>query len=106
MPYHTRIDRVVDLNVPIVLPGPAARIRVLRGRLGLTQARLAELMGVSFVTVSRWENGQSHPSRLALEKIARAERLGLDGFSVGATITDQSASGSQPPAPAGERDRG
>jgi superfamily II DNA or RNA helicase/DNA-binding XRE family transcriptional regulator len=73
---------------------------MLRGQLGLTQARLAELMGVSFVTVSRWENGQSHPSRLALEKIARAERLGLDGFSIGATVADQSVSRSRPAAPA------
>jgi superfamily II DNA or RNA helicase len=37
-------------------------------------------MNVSFVTVNRWENGQSRPSRAALEKIVRAERLGLDAF--------------------------
>jgi superfamily II DNA or RNA helicase len=38
-------------------------------------------MGVTFVTVSRWENSQSRPTRIALEKITRAERFGLDGFS-------------------------
>lgn len=64
----------------------SARIRALRTQLGLTQARLAELMGVSFVTVSRWESGQSNPSRLAQEKIARAERLGLEGFSPDAVV--------------------
>jgi superfamily II DNA or RNA helicase len=37
-------------------------------------------MDVSFVTVNRWENGQSNPSPAALEKIARAELLGLDAF--------------------------
>lgn len=58
----------------------APRLRALRAQLGLTQVRLAELMGVSFVTVNRWENGQANPSRVALEKIARAERHGLDGF--------------------------
>ena len=62
----------------------ALRLKALRSRLGLTQMRLAELMGVSFATVNRWENGQSKPSRLALEKVARAERLGLDGFTVNA----------------------
>lgn len=62
----------------------ASRIRALRVKHGLTQARFAELMGVTFVTVSRWENGQSRPSRLALQRIARAERLGLDGFSADA----------------------
>lgn len=60
-----------------------SRIRALRARLGLTQLRFAELMGVTFVTVSRWENAQSRPSRLALEKIVRAERFGLDGFADG-----------------------
>jgi len=57
------------------------RIRSLRARLGLTQVRFAELMGVSFVTVSRWENGQSSPSALAMQLISRAERLGLDAFA-------------------------
>src|SRR5438132_11928555 len=90
----------MDLTLSTASAAPAGRIRGLRGRLGLTQVRLAELMGVSFVTVSRWENGQSHPSRLALEKIARAERLGLDGFSGGATIAFQSASDSRPAVPA------
>lgn len=56
------------------------RLRALRTKHGLTQARLAELMGVSFVTVNRWENGQSMPSRVALAKIARAEREGLDAL--------------------------
>ncbi len=61
-----------------------SRLRSLRARFGLTQARLAELMGVSFVTVNRWENRQSNPSRSALEKIARAERHGVDGLAAGA----------------------
>jgi superfamily II DNA or RNA helicase/DNA-binding XRE family transcriptional regulator len=64
---------------------PALRIKSLRSKLGLTQVRLAELMGVSFATVNRWENGSSTPSRLAAEKLARAEQYGLEGFSETAT---------------------
>ena len=41
------------------------RIKQLRGRLALTQAQLAEMLGVSFATVNRWENQQSRPSQLA-----------------------------------------
>jgi len=48
-----------------------ARIKRLRGRLGLTQGQLAERLGVSFATVNRWENRQSRPSRLAWEQIER-----------------------------------
>lgn len=44
-------------------------IRALRKRLGLTQGQLAERLGVTFVTVSRWENSQARPSRLSLKAL-------------------------------------
>ena len=56
------------------------RVRRLRGLLGLSQTRLAELLGVSFATVNRWENAQSRPNRLAWGQILRVEREGFDGF--------------------------
>ena len=59
------------------------RIRKLRGRLGLTQAQLAEKLGVSFASVNRWENGQSSPARLALQKLEAVERFGLAGLETG-----------------------
>src|SRR5712691_11521213 len=43
--------------------------------------RLAELMGVSFASVNRWENGQSCPSALAWQQIVRAEKLGIEALS-------------------------
>jgi superfamily II DNA or RNA helicase/DNA-binding XRE family transcriptional regulator len=49
------------------------RIRRLRRALGMTQSELAERLGVSHVTVNRWENGQVAPSALALQKIVREE---------------------------------
>lgn len=58
------------------------RIRTLRAKLELTQTRLAEFLGVTNVTISRWENGAVEPSPLALEKIELAERYGLDGLTL------------------------
>ena len=60
-------------------PAPAlpadypARVRSVRERLELTQAQLAERIGVSFATVNRWENGQNRPARLAWRQILDLE---------------------------------
>ena len=59
-----------------------SRLRTLRASLELTQTRLAELLGVTSVTISRWENGAVQPSALAMEKIELAERFGLDGLTL------------------------
>ena len=61
----------------IMSPGLAEdfpqRIKRLRGAKGLTQTQFAELVGVSYVTVNRWENGQSRPNKLAWRRIAEIE---------------------------------
>ena len=48
----------------------AARIQALRDRLGLTQAKFAEVLMVSQGAVSRWEKGKHAPSEQLLGKIA------------------------------------
>jgi DNA-binding transcriptional regulator YiaG len=40
-------------------------IRYLRQQLGLTQEELAQALGITVGTVSRWEKGRFRPSRLA-----------------------------------------
>lgn len=40
-------------------------IKEIRRQLALSQEDLARELGVSYATVSRWENGQSKPSKLA-----------------------------------------
>lgn len=47
---------------------PATIIK-LRAILDLSQAALAKLLGVSFTSVNRWENGKYEPTRLVKEKI-------------------------------------
>ncbi|MBD1995034.1 helix-turn-helix domain-containing protein [Leptolyngbya sp. FACHB-541] len=40
-------------------------IRNLRQELGLTQEKLAARLGVTCLTVNRWENGRASPSPMA-----------------------------------------
>ena len=43
------------------------QIRQIRKALSLTQQQFAELLGVSFVTLNRWENGHSSPTGAVME---------------------------------------
>lgn len=51
-----------------------AEIKEIRQALGLTQEQLARELGVSFTTVSRWEQNHTQPSPLALEKLQMMRR--------------------------------
>lgn len=44
-------------------------IKSIRAKLNLSQADLAEKLGVSFATVNRWEKGHCEPSQIALNAI-------------------------------------
>jgi len=51
-------------------------IRELRHLSNMTQGQFAAVIGVSYVTVSRWEAGRIQPSALALRQVqAFVERL-------------------------------
>ena len=47
----------------------AALIRETRQLLQLSQEKFASLLGVSFGSVNRWENGRTRPIPLALKQI-------------------------------------
>ena len=47
----------------------ARLVRELRELTGLTQEKFAAKLGVTFPTITRWENDRAKPSPLALEKI-------------------------------------
>jgi DNA-binding XRE family transcriptional regulator len=72
--------RQASTNIPADY---SVRVRSVRGRLELTQAQLAERIGVSFATVNRWENAQSKPTRLAWHQILGLEAgIGAPGKRV------------------------
>lgn len=47
----------------------ASAIIHLRIKLNLSQMGLAELLGVSFTSVNRWENGKYVPTKIVKKKI-------------------------------------
>ncbi len=44
-------------------------IRRLRAKLNISQTELAEMLGVSFTSVNRWEKGHHEPTVIAKEKL-------------------------------------
>jgi DNA-binding transcriptional regulator YiaG len=75
------LDRVRVLAMKTPGRPTPGYIRTLRGALGLTQARLAERIGVDRMTVARWEWGKVAPradAAKALDKLRReAGRKGI-----------------------------
>ncbi|MBO5636637.1 MAG: helix-turn-helix transcriptional regulator [Succiniclasticum sp.] len=55
------------------------QIKMMRVQACLTQAAAARKVGVSQITFSKWENGQSHPSPDHWRKICRVLHIPLDG---------------------------
>ncbi|WP_088891654.1 helix-turn-helix domain-containing protein [Leptolyngbya ohadii] len=53
-------------KLPSILP---RLIRETRQRLGLTQTQFAAKLGVSFLSVNRWENGHHQPLPIVLKQI-------------------------------------
>ncbi len=47
----------------------------LRARLGLTQEKFAEKLGVSVSSVGKWETGQYKPRGLSLRALERLRKL-------------------------------
>ncbi len=58
----------------------AALVRETRQRLELSQVKFAEMLGVSFQSVNRWENGRTKPMQIALKQIELLlHQMGVQG---------------------------
>ena len=54
------------------------KVLELRGQLQITQMQLADLLGVSYSAVNRWENGQYKATKLVMHKFDKlAEKHGI-----------------------------
>ena len=62
----TNVRRMHDLEPP---PDAGRIIRAFRLQTGLTLEGLAHALGISFSTISRWENGHQKPGRLAWQAL-------------------------------------
>lgn len=54
-------------------PWTAERIVALRNKLHLTQEQFSQKLGVTYVSVNRWENGKVLPKGLSLRALAELE---------------------------------
>lgn len=61
----------MSVKRPLIIKQPQIGkfIRELRQEIGLTQEKFAALLGVTWLTVNRWENGRTQPSPLAIKQI-------------------------------------
>ena len=46
-----------------------AMIKAIRQAMGLSQQEFADLLGSSFTSVNRWENGRANPGRMAQKRL-------------------------------------
>lgn len=67
-------------------------IKRLREKQNMTQAELAEILGVSDKAVSKWETGRGFPDITLLEPIARALRISTVELLSGKDITNRNRS--------------
>lgn len=58
----------------------------MREALGLTQAQLAQLLGVHWVTVSKWERGELTPAPYQAALIARFRQAGQAQRDIGSEV--------------------
>ena len=71
---------IIDYTIRIVMTG--RELRSIRQKLALTQAALAEAVGVTSNTVARWERGEmaiSEPAARLLEKLAEERKIARRG---------------------------
>jgi superfamily II DNA or RNA helicase/DNA-binding XRE family transcriptional regulator len=69
-----------------VPPDFPSRVKQVRERLGLSQARFAGLLGVSTLSVKKWEQGQSTPFISTWQQIVQMEQSGLNDHTVAAGV--------------------
>jgi putative transcriptional regulator len=60
---------------------------MIRQQLHLTQEELAHALGVTVSTVNRWENGHTHPSRLARNALEALIKTGGSSADAAASET-------------------
>lgn len=43
----------------------SAIVKMVREKMNMSQEDLARALNVSFATINRWENGKTHPNKMA-----------------------------------------
>lgn len=62
--------------MPVTEPlSTAVLVKEIRKRLGLTQVQFAQVLGVSFQSVNRWERSKTKPLPIVLKQIEAIVRV-------------------------------
>ncbi len=69
-----------------------ATIKGLREKKGITQAQLADVLGVSSKAVSKWETGKGLPDITLIELLAKALSVSVMELMSGDTVINKNAS--------------
>lgn len=64
-------------------------IKKLRQKQFMSQTDFAQLLGVSFTTVNRWENGKSKPSYKAMKTIDEYCKVNGIDFDIHSEFVDE-----------------
>lgn len=59
-------------------------IRDLRNKMLLSQTELADLLGVSFASINRWENGHNEPTikiKRKIKELCQRENIDIDSMT-------------------------
>ncbi|HEY8528634.1 MAG TPA: helix-turn-helix transcriptional regulator [Paenibacillaceae bacterium] len=59
------------------------RLKQARGRRGLTQNQVAEMLGIDFTTLSKYENDKSQPDHQTLRELASMYEVSIDWLLTG-----------------------
>lgn len=73
---NSREDAATDEPAAPGIRFSAARLAALRAKWGITQAQLATVLDVSYLSVHKWEAGAAKPRAAQLEKIVAVAKLG------------------------------
>lgn len=82
------------MNEPRDADSVAARLRLLRTNIGLSQEQLARRLGVSFATINRWESGKTSSARAA-SAVAALEAAAAGAKAGGNSAPAEPANGQQ-----------
>ena len=88
MRYNHIDSGVIDMNAYIT----GTTIKSLREKKGITQAELAEQLGVSDKAVSKWETAKGLPDITLIEPIAKALGVSVMELMSGDAITNKNVS--------------
>jgi DNA-binding transcriptional regulator YiaG len=67
---------VADAPITPGIRFSASRLAALRAKWGITQAQMAVVLDVSYLSVHKWEAGAAKPRAAQLQKIAAVMKLG------------------------------